>query len=275
MSQLLKERVRHSFDMSAQTYDAYADFQLELAGALYQRAEEAAQKAKRPINITADLGCGPGELTARLSDNSEKFGTVIGLDLSFEMTRAASKKKRGTAFYLTQADAEFLPIKSGSCDLVTSNLMLQWTESSAKFFAEVKRVLSPGGFCIATTLGPLTFHEIRESMTAAGGAVGREVGDETFMRFDSVDCLMQTASDAGLKISIERTCYQRAYGDIQALLRVLKKIGAQGGGSTGLGRFGLGRRRLMKRFFEEYAKRFSSPLGISITYEALFITAKR
>ena len=98
---------------------------------------------------------------------SENFGKMVGIDLSYNMT-AEARSNCGERSFCLQADAESLPLKTGSCDLVVSNLMLQWTDSSALFFGEAKKALKPGGLLLATTLGPATFREIRDAMTSAG-----------------------------------------------------------------------------------------------------------
>src|SRR5207247_2427675 len=50
-----------------------------------------------------------------------------------------------------------------SIDWVFSNLMLQWCTSTDTIFAEVRRVLKPGGVFSFTTLGPDTLAELRQA----------------------------------------------------------------------------------------------------------------
>ena len=270
MVELAKARVRRSFDFSASTYDAYAEFQSELADKLFQRAEEYGGKNRR-YGMIADLGCGSGAMVTRMA-GSEKFEEMVSLDLSYNMT-AEAKSNNGERSFCLQADAESLPLRTNSCDLIVSNLMLQWTDSCDLFFKEAYGTLKPGGLLFATTLGPGTFREIRDAMTSAGIALGKNIGSDSFVSFESEEEVRKQAQSLGFEIKVEREIFQKNYESVASLLRSLKKTGVQTG--VGLSGFGLGRRRLMARFEEEYFSKYAAPDGIPITYEALFITAQR
>ena len=60
-------------------------------------------------------------------------------------------------------DAEHLPLASQSVDLVFSSLAIQWCARPHLLFAELARVLRPGGRCLFTSLGPDTLRELRTS----------------------------------------------------------------------------------------------------------------
>lgn len=122
-----------------------------------------------------DLGCGTGQSFARLQ---ERFpgAELWGVDLAPAMLRAAAarrpwwKKVLGGAGAprLVCADAERLPLATGSAQLVFSSLALQWCDP-ATVFAEVARVLEPGGLFLFSTLGPDTLRELRAAFAAADG----------------------------------------------------------------------------------------------------------
>ena len=63
------------------------------------------------------------------------------------------------------ADAQRLPLRSASVDLVFSSLMLQWCQPLDAAFAEVRRVLKPSGFFAFSTLGP---HAARAAQRLGG-----------------------------------------------------------------------------------------------------------
>ena len=81
----------------------------------------------------ADLGCGTGIMTARLTS---RFEAVVGLDISRQMLDQGT---RGVSLVL--ADSAALPIATASQDaVVLMNAFL--------FAGEVDRVLAPGGVVV-------------------------------------------------------------------------------------------------------------------------------
>src|SRR5690606_24079443 len=61
------------------------------------------------------------------------------------------------------ADAEHLPFLENSFDLVFSSLAIQWCEDYPQLFAELRRVLQPGGQCLLSTLLQDTLQELRSA----------------------------------------------------------------------------------------------------------------
>ena len=64
------------------------------------------------------------------------------------------------------ADMQALPLAEGCVDLVWSNMALHWLPDPLAAFREFRRVLSPNGLAMFSTLGPDTLKELR----AAAGA---------------------------------------------------------------------------------------------------------
>ena len=69
-------------------------------------------------------------------------------------------KKR--KFYIC-ADAENIPLKSNSIDIVYSNLSIQWCPNPLGVFKSVNNILNEDGVFVFSTLGPDTLKELRES----------------------------------------------------------------------------------------------------------------
>ncbi|MDE2508405.1 MAG: methyltransferase domain-containing protein, partial [Planctomycetota bacterium] len=75
-------------------------------------------------------------------------GTVVGVDLSLEMLAAARVGLLESGLGnvdLREGPAEKLPVDSGWADLVISNGVLNLATCKASAFAEIARVLKPGG----------------------------------------------------------------------------------------------------------------------------------
>ena len=73
--------------------------------------------------------------------------------------------------FFLNADAEQLPLRDASVDLVYSNVALQWCNDLEGVFREINRVLRPGGLLMFTTFGPDTLSELRVSWAAADSGI--------------------------------------------------------------------------------------------------------
>ena len=85
-----------------------------------------------------DIGCGTGQLTAPLA---EHFDHVLGIDPSESQIAAATG---GDNVRYEVAAAEQLPVADHSIDLVTVGQAAHWIEDLDAFYAEARRVASPG-----------------------------------------------------------------------------------------------------------------------------------
>jgi SAM-dependent methyltransferase len=90
-----------------------------------------------------DVGCGTGSFLSSLPERFER----VGLDyfqaaLQFHRTRGPWPLVRGSATQLPLADA--------SVDVVTALDVLEHLADDATAAAEIRRVLAPGGICLAT-----------------------------------------------------------------------------------------------------------------------------
>lgn len=89
-----------------------------------------------------DLGCGDGQLTARIAADGVD---VRGVDASAAMVAAA----RARGITADEATAEQLPFNNATFDAVFSNAVLHWVRGQDAMMAEVHRVLKPGGRFVA------------------------------------------------------------------------------------------------------------------------------
>jgi len=100
-----------------------------------------------------DLGSGAGNDVFIARAAVGKTGRVIGVDMTPEMIAKARENaaRRGydnVEFRL--GDIEALPVADGSADVVVSNCVLNLVPDKKRAFAEIFRVLKPGGrFCVS------------------------------------------------------------------------------------------------------------------------------
>ena len=117
-----------------------------------------------------ELGCGPGALRARNLDRvpDSWWGTLS--DLSPGMIEEARQNlgERGVGFTFEVADAGSIPHKDDTFDAVLANHMLYHVSDRPATFAEILRILQPGGRLYATTGGRDHLRELRELETRIG-----------------------------------------------------------------------------------------------------------
>jgi trans-aconitate 2-methyltransferase len=93
------------------------------------------------VSHAADLGCGPGNSTELLLGRFPD-ATVVGMDSSEEMIRAAKQRLPGVRFEL--GDLSTWP-EPGPFDLVFANAAIQWVRDHAALLPFLFRKLGPGG----------------------------------------------------------------------------------------------------------------------------------
>ncbi|MEY2631421.1 MAG: hypothetical protein RIR00_75, partial [Pseudomonadota bacterium] len=120
-----------------------------------------------------DLGCGSGASFAALRQRYPE-ARLLGLDRQPAMLRAARAAQPGNwrrwipglrdnGPQLLAADAAALPLASGQCSLIWSNLLLPWVDDPAAVLREALRLLEVGGLLMFASLGPDTLRELRGS----------------------------------------------------------------------------------------------------------------
>ncbi len=104
--------------------------------------------APQPGETVLDLGSGAGMDAFIAAERVGRTGRVLGVDMTPEMLERA----RTSATRLGLAHVEFragrleeLPVESASVDAVTSNCVINLVPDKQKVFAEIARVLRPGG----------------------------------------------------------------------------------------------------------------------------------
>lgn len=208
--------IRQSFGRASAGYDAVAALQRWCEDALLDQLDFL----KQPPSRLLDLGCGTGRGSALLKDRFPK-AQVLALDLALPMLRAAGTRQRWRRrIDRICGQAEALPLPPQSVDLVWSSLCLQWSNDLPRVWAEVRRVLKPGGMLLLATLGADTLHELRGAWAA--------VDDRPHVHgFADLAWLGDSLLRAGFRDPVlEREVQVRHYPDVLTLMRELKQLGA-------------------------------------------------
>jgi demethylmenaquinone methyltransferase/2-methoxy-6-polyprenyl-1,4-benzoquinol methylase/phosphoethanolamine N-methyltransferase len=107
-----------------------------------------------------DLCCGPGSLTLAAKRQTGPSGQVSGLDASPNMIKVARQKAKeaGIDVNFIHGLAQELPFEDNRFDVVLSRLAIHHLPGDIKnrAFAEVYRVLKPGGYFLVIDFDPST-----------------------------------------------------------------------------------------------------------------------
>ena len=102
-----------------------------------------------------DLGCGTGEFWLQNRGRIPQGWDLTLSDLSSGMVRETRTRlgEAGVAARWCVADAQALPFPDATFDAVLAAHMLYHVPDRGRAFAEIRRVLLPGGLLVATTVG--------------------------------------------------------------------------------------------------------------------------
>jgi ubiquinone/menaquinone biosynthesis C-methylase UbiE len=100
--------------------------------------------------VIVDLGCGTGQLTRRLVADFPD-AAVIGLDYSPGML-----SRLAGGIPAAQADAQLLPIRDASVDMVVCTESFHWYPDQFAALTGISRALRPGGRLIIASISTVT-----------------------------------------------------------------------------------------------------------------------
>jgi SAM-dependent methyltransferase len=102
----------------------------------------------RPGETVIDLGCGGGIDTILAAKTVAPGGEAIGLDTLPEMIEAAARHARAAGVANVRwlrGDMEAIPLPDSRVDVVISNGVVNLSPRKSRVFAEMHRILRPGG----------------------------------------------------------------------------------------------------------------------------------
>jgi len=217
-----KRLVRRSFERAASSYDAAAVLQNEICRRMLARLDYI---KLAPATIL-DAGSGTGNAVAGLLQRYSG-ARLIALDLALGMvTRARARESwwrrlaGGGRLAAVCGDFEQLPLAGSTTQLVWSNLALQWINEPQHAFAEMHRVLAPGGLLLFSTFGPDTLKELR----TAFADTDRHTHVNRFIDMHDIGDRLVACGYSDPVMDMEVVTL--TYANVRGLMRDLKAIGA-------------------------------------------------
>jgi trans-aconitate methyltransferase len=125
----------------------------------------APQRGERVL----DLGCGTGELTAKIAGRG---ADVVGLDQDAAMIRRAHERYPELRFERADAHDFERPGGVDAFDAVFSNAALHWMLRPAEVIAAVRAALRPGGRFVAEAGGQGNIAQVEQALHRARAEAG-------------------------------------------------------------------------------------------------------
>lgn len=144
----------------------------------------------RSGDTVLDLGSGAGNDVFVARQLVGETGKVIGVDFTEEMLTKANRNNEKLGYKNVEfklGDIEEIPISGNAADVVISNCVLNLVPDKRKAFAEIYRILKPGGhFCISDIViqGELT-EELKKSAELYAGCVSGALQKEDYLKIIS------------------------------------------------------------------------------------------
>jgi SAM-dependent methyltransferase len=175
-----------------------------------------------------DIGCGAGQTILQLMERLGSNGQVIGVDIAPRVLAAArARAAHLPQVTLLQDDAATMNLPDQSVDCVYSRFGMMFFGEPAKAFANIRRILKPGG-----RIGFVCWRALAENeldyvpVNAAGLAVN--VDDTPFSLENAADIENILESMGYTNISIVAHDTNVSSGDPDAMLKVVTRVGALG-----------------------------------------------
>lgn len=234
-----------------------------LAQLTSERLLERLQWVKLTPQRILDLGAGARGAGPRLQERFPEADLCsVDLDVALLPKPAEasfwSRWRASPKHFPVVAQAPHLPFRAGSFSLIWANLLLPWIDP-VRVFAEVARLLAPGGLFVFSGYGPDTLRELRQAL------IQLPQGEQRLMAFPDLHDLGDELVHARLADPVmERDDLCVHYPDLRLLIQDLRALGAAPSpGSPGL----LGRNSWQA--MQQHYEKLRQPEGLPVTLEII------
>jgi len=129
-------------------------------------ADLARRLARRPLRRVLEIAAGTGVVTRRLASVLPQSVAIVATDLNPAMLEQAAATGTSRPVEWRQADASLLPFADQSFDAVVCQFGAMFFPDKARAFAEVRRVLRPGGLFLFNVWDRIEDNDFADVITA-------------------------------------------------------------------------------------------------------------
>jgi ubiquinone/menaquinone biosynthesis C-methylase UbiE len=137
-----------AYDYNKEFYEEKSDYPTLIYRQNYILDMIKEEKLPRASKIL-DVGCGPGELLLKLSEDYEH---LTGIDIADEMITIANQKLENISsnknIVFEVGDIENLRFEDKTFDLIVCSGVIEYLKDDEGWMKEIKRTLKPGGYLI-------------------------------------------------------------------------------------------------------------------------------
>ena len=130
-------------------------------------ADLAARLASKPVTRVLEIAAGTGVVTRAIASALPDTVSIIATDLNQPMLDHASALGTARPVQWRQADAMSLPFDDAAFDAVLCQFGVMFFPDRAKAYAEVRRVLEPGGTFLFNAWDRIEENEFADTVTTA------------------------------------------------------------------------------------------------------------
>ncbi|PWJ44477.1 malonyl-ACP O-methyltransferase BioC [Sediminitomix flava] len=242
-----KDLVAQRFKSSTETYRNSAIVQEQMASHLSELLKDFSNKE---FNRVLEVGCGTGFLTQKLPH--EKMERFWANDLVAEVGKTVSEIRKDCTFLAGDIEKIAIP---DQLDLIVSGATFQWVTAPRTFFCKLRDHLDVNGLLCFSTFGTRNFYEIRQLTNQGLNYIEKQDYSHLLYNFQI--------------LHLQEKTYTLYFESVKDLLRHIKDTGVNGVHQSPWSI------REYRNFEKAYEEHFRSEKGLSLTYDALFIIAKK
>ena len=141
------DRVKEEFTRQADTFAVHAVKADEKVESRFQGAIGDAGKG-----VLLDVACGPGVVTAALTQNAARITAFDATPAMLEKARARCEEAGLANVEFREGDAQAMPFDDATFDGIVTRLAIHHFAEPAKVMSEMYRVLKPGGCAVISSM---------------------------------------------------------------------------------------------------------------------------